>query len=173
MPNITAPTFNSYSEFKASEYYEKAMAKNAVEYLFYINTPAGAKPSQQLPITKGESASWGGTMEKYEIDQWGKSVIEEFADGKFRIAGNIGIFYTPQQADALPTSQDWLGVRYVIVKRVAPGYPGAGIVLAMVTNVALNQKDYNASGRGLIMQNLRFMASREYSGEECEALGIK
>lgn len=169
MPNITAPTFDSYAAFKASVWYDKVMARNGVEYIVYDETQVAGVTGAVLPITKGEGVSWSTTMEKIEVDEWGKTVIEEFADGKARISGSIGIFYSQKNADTLPNTQDFAGRRFRIVKQVAEGYPGAGIALSAVVGVALNQKDYQGNVRGAMRYDIRFLASREYNGDEIEA----
>ena len=169
MPNIAAPVYKNYADFKASEWYNKVMSRNGVEYIFYEETPG--VDNVLLPITKGENVTASETTEKLEVDQWGQSIIDEYVDGKTRITGTVGIFYSASQADVLPTTQDFVGRRFKIIKKVAPGFPGAGIPLLMWDKVAINQKDY-ASQRGGIKLDIRFVASRSYNAQELADMGI-
>lgn len=161
MPQIQVPTFDDYASFAGSVYYKKALAGEGVEYVFFDMTPGNTDPDSALaPITRGEGIDINVQIDVYEVNEWGKRVIEEFADGKFKISGSINTFYIPEQEDLLPDSQDFMGRRFLLLQRVAEGYAGAGIALKAWENVVLNSKDLS-SQTGLIRRNIRFLASRE------------
>lgn len=172
MAKIQTPTFADYNEFKNSVYYKRAMAGQGVEYLFYDQTPGNTDPESALPpITRGEGVSVNDSMEVFLVDEWGTRIVQEFVDGRFLISGNIRTFFIPEQMDVLPSSQDHLGRRFLILMRIAPGYAGEGIALKAWEGVALNGKDME-SQNGLIRENVRFVASREYKGEELAEIGF-
>ena len=148
LPDIAAPVYKNYADFKASEWYNKVMSRNGVEYIFYEETPG--VDNVLLPITKGENVTASETTEKLEVDQWGQSIIDEYVDGKTRITGTVGIFYSASQADVLPTTQDFVGRRFKIIKKVAPGFPGAGIPLLMWDKVA---SDFAINVKGQLLIN--------------------
>ncbi len=159
-----------YSDFKNDASYAKTLSREQVEFLFYQENADGT--TSQLPIARGESMSWNASIEQFEVSEWGKDVIDEWADGKYRISGTVGLFFTPKGFDALPNSQNFAGKYFRVIKRISSVHPtAAGTVLGMVENVKLNSKDFTANG-GVVRTGIRFVASREYSGDECEALGI-
>lgn len=109
-------------------------------------------------------------FEAVPIEEAGNDGVDEHAQGRHTGSCTVPAFYTPEWQDQLPTRQSFKGKSYVVMARVAPGWPGEGTVLDVLVGCVLTRMGKQMGARGALTLDLAFNITRRYSGAEWAAL---
>lgn len=155
----------SYADFQALADYRTKHTGARIQVIIYN----AANPSEVI-IGAVTGLNVSEDFEVVPIEEAGNDGVDEHAQGRHTASCTIPAFYTPEWQDKLPTRQSFKGKSYTIMKRVAPGWPGEGTVLAVLVGCVLSRIGDQMGARGALTLDLAFNLTRRYSGAEWAAL---
>ena len=154
-----------YADLVASPAYISKYAGAAIEVVI-----ADANAPQNVIIGATAGISPAEDYEAVPIEEAGNDGVDEYAQGRMTGAMRIPAFFTPQWNDTLPTRQSFVGKRYIITERIAPGRPQAGTILNVYVQCTLRTLNSQMGARGAKTLDLEFAYTRRYNGSEWAAL---
>lgn len=145
----------------------------------YIARQAGAAVAVLLyeevitakPIVSGSSGiNHSDDFEKIPIEEAGNDGVDEIVDGRHTGQASFQGFWSAERNDALPTRQDFIGKRYIILEVFGPTRPNAGQVINAYTGVAVSRLGGAHGARGPKTFDMTFLYERRYNGKEWATL---
>jgi len=82
----------------------------------------------------------------------------------------VQAFWTPERNDILPTRQTFIGRKYTIMEKVAPGRTGEGAIVNVYIGCACSRVGQAHGARGAKTVDMAFTYERRYNGTEWATL---
>lgn len=153
-----------YADFASTPDYRSKHSGSAIAIEIYDED----NPSSPL-IGAATGINATDDFETIPIEEAGNDGVDEIVQGRHTISFTVQAFWSPQRNDALPTRQSFIGRKWTVIEKIAPGRPGAGEIVNVYTG-AVNQRVGQAHGaRGAKTVDLAFAAERRYNGQEWAA----
>ena len=153
-----------YSDLATSDRYEAK--QSGADVAFMLLDESDPNNADLRIVGNVSSLTANSDFERIPIEEVGERVVSEIVDGRVTVNGSLTSFWAPKWGDKLPTTQDFVGKSYTILKLVAPDRPNAGTVLGAVTGAKITSCNESLAARGALSVNMGFVAQRRYSGQE-------
>jgi len=150
-----------YADLVADPAYTSKHSGSGIEILI-----AEEGDPSQLVIGATTGNNNNEDFETIPVEEAGNDGVDEFVQGRHSGTMSIPAFWTPQWNDTLPSRQDFVGKRYTIFTRIAPGRPGAGTVTNAWIGCTLSRLGISFGARGAVTLDLAFSFKRRYKGQE-------
>lgn len=108
--------------------------------------------------------------EAVDIEEAGNEKPSEYVQGRVSPSCTLQAFWTPEWGDNLPSTQLFLGRRYLVLVRIGPRFPQAGTVVDAVTGCVLTRLGKAHGARGARTVDMAFKFAEHFTGSEWAAI---
>lgn len=150
-----------YSDFVADPAYLARASGAHVGILIYQEGVTGA------PIIGGSSGiNASDDFEGIPIEEAGNEGVDEIVQGRHSGQCSVQGFWSAERNDKLPTRQNFIGKRFLILEVIAEDRPGAGEVVNAYTGCVNTRVGSSHGARGPKTIDMTFLYERKYNGQE-------
>lgn len=151
----------TYNEFKGRQEYLAKYSGSAIGVAIFDELD----PSKVV-IGKVSGVNPNQNFEAIPIEEAGNDGVDEIVQGRHDGAMSVSAFWTPEWADTVPTRQNFIGKKYLILLFVGAQRPSEGVILGAYTGGVINNISDPFGARGARTFNFSFLFERQYSGQE-------
>lgn len=148
-----------YQDFVDSKDYDSRVAGASIAVLVYEE---GDLSKPVIAGTTGINA--GDDFEGIPIEESGNEGVDEIVQGRHTGQASMQAFWSAARNDRLPTRQDFIGKRYIILEVMAEDRPGAGQVQNAYTGVRITHLGHAHGARGPKTVDMTYMFEHRYTG---------
>lgn len=154
----------AYADLEASDSYVSKHSGAGVAVALYDENDVAA------PLL-GAASNVNATddFEGIGIEEAGNDGVDEWVLGRHSGSGTIQAFFTPKWNDALPTRQNFIGRRFILIEKIAATRPSAGEILNAYVGVIITRVGSSHGARGAKTFDIAINYERRYSGSEWAA----
>ncbi len=150
-----------YQDFVESQDYDSRVSGAHIAVLVYDET------NLAKPVIGGTTGINGGDdFEGIPIEEAGNEGVDEIVQGRHTGQASMQAFWSAMRNDGLPTRQNFIGRKFVILEVIAEGRPGAGNVVNAYTGVNITHLGHAHGARGPKTVDMTYMYETRYSGKE-------
>lgn len=151
----------NYEEYKQISSYKLAKSGSQFEIELVLKGD-----NRAVTLSRVSGLDYNEGFERLPVEEVGKTGVDEIADGKHTGSGTLTTFWIPEQNDRFDSRDTFVGREYWIVKKIAEGWPGVGIMVEVLEGVKFTGKGVTQAARGLIGVNASFLYTRAYTGQQ-------